>query len=142
MHKWPVVPLCKNQLKDVRPEDVLNNGLYRKCDIYRGGGGYDQFNKIWEKRKGYRISPKQFVVQLAGCPLHCPYCYVTPDGINGKVVFKTTDEILTDYKDSNLQVFHLMGGAPALYLSHWGIWWHRSRNWRTARWWCCPALCP
>jgi hypothetical protein len=32
MFKWPVVPLCEAQLKDVRPEDVLEGGLYRKCD--------------------------------------------------------------------------------------------------------------
>lgn len=41
--KWPVVPLSEGQLKDVNPADILEEGLYRKCDTYRGGGGYDQF---------------------------------------------------------------------------------------------------
>ena len=119
MNKWPVVPLCEAQLKDVRPEDVLNDGLYRKCDTYRGGGGYDQFNRIWLKRKGYSISPEQFVVQLAGCPLHCPYCYVTPAGINGRALIRTTRQLLEDYLLSDLITLHLMGGAPALYLPYW-----------------------
>ncbi len=36
---WSVVPLCKNQLKDVDPKDILENGLYRLCDTYKSGGG-------------------------------------------------------------------------------------------------------
>lgn len=117
--KWPVVPLCDNQLKDIREEDILEDGLYRKCNTYRGGGGYDQFNKIWEKRKGYSIDPEQFVAQLAGCPLSCPYCYVTQDGIKGVPVLRTTEQLLEAYNATGLEVFHLMGGAPALYLQHW-----------------------
>jgi hypothetical protein len=34
MSNWPVVPLSEKQLKDVNPEDILENGLYRKCNIY------------------------------------------------------------------------------------------------------------
>ena len=40
---WPVVPLCKAQLEDVNPLDVLNDGLYRRCNKYKFGGGYDKF---------------------------------------------------------------------------------------------------
>ena len=117
--RWPVVPLCDNQLKDIREEDIIFDGLYRKCNTYRGGGGYDQFNKIWEKRKGYSISPEQFVVQLKGCPLKCPYCYVTPEGINGSAVLRSTPNLIADYWLSGLTILHLMGGAPALYLPYW-----------------------
>lgn len=116
---WPVVPICDAQKLDVRPEDLLNNGVYRKCDTYRGGGGYDRFNAIYEKRFGRKINPVQFVVQLRGCPLRCPYCYVTKDGIFGEALMLSDEELLVAYRDSGCEVFHLMGGAPALYLKHW-----------------------
>lgn len=119
MYNWPVVPLCENQLRDVRESDILNNGLYRKCNTYHSGGGYDQLPGILESR-GMFTSDKQFVVQLAGCPFRCPYCYVTPDGITGKSVPISTDKLVSDFQDSGQDIFHLMGGAPALYLNHWG----------------------
>ena len=117
--KWPVVPLCDAQLKDIRPEDILNNGLYRKCDIYRGGGGYDKFPSIYKKYYNKDLNPVQFVVQLKGCPLKCPYCYVTNKGVFGDAVEVNTKDLLAAYVESGLEVFHLMGGAPALYLEHW-----------------------
>ena len=83
--KWPVVPLCEKQLRDIRQKDILEDGLYRLCDIYRGGGGYDQFINIYNKRFGTSLTDgRQFVVQLYGCPLRCPYCYVTEDGVKSK----------------------------------------------------------
>jgi len=116
---WPVMPLCKRQMRDVRKEDVLYNGLYRLCDIYRGGGGYDRFGVIFKKRFGFLPNPIQFVVQLKGCPLSCNYCYVTVDGVHGEAVNLSTKKLLTDYYDTRVDVFHLMGGAPALYLTKW-----------------------
>lgn len=117
--EWPIVPLCEAQLKDVRPEDVLEGGLFRKCDTYRGGGGYDQFNKIYEKRMHKKVNPTQFIVQLKGCPLKCPYCYVTAPGIHGEAVQVTTEDLLNVYNNLGVDVFHLMGGAPASYLKYW-----------------------
>lgn len=118
---WPVVPICDRQLLDVSPEDILNDGLFRKCDTYKGGGGYDKFNDIYFKRYGLKINPVQFVVQLKGCVLSCPYCYVTDQGINGKSVRLSTDELLNYYYKTNLDVFHLMGGSPALHLNNWKL---------------------
>lgn len=115
---WPVVPLCDRQRLDVRDEDVLEGGLYRKCNTYRGGGGYDKYPAIAEARFGKRLA-QQFVVQLYGCPLRCPYCYVTPDGVRGVSVPITASSLASSFKSSGQEVFHLMGGAPALYLSHW-----------------------
>jgi len=117
--KWPVMPICDAQKLDVRPDDLLNDGLFRKCDTYRGGGGYDKFGDVWSNRKGFAVNPVQFVVQLQGCPLKCPYCYVTKQGVFGTPKYLTTEELLQAYWESNLQVFHLMGGAPALYLEEW-----------------------
>lgn len=121
MYDWLVMPLCERQLRDVNPSDVLNNGLYRRCNIYKGGGGYDKFEAIYQKRNGVDTKlNEQFVVQLRGCPLRCPYCYVTEDGISkGEPVRVPTHKLVDDFKATGYPVFHLMGGAPALYIEHW-----------------------
>lgn len=119
VYEWPVVPLCEKQLLDIKPEDVLEGGLFRKCDIYRGGGGYDQFARIYEKRFGRSVDPVQFVVQLRGCILNCPYCYVTSDGVWGESFGVSSASMLESYRKTGLDVFHLMGGAPAMYMKHW-----------------------
>jgi len=119
VRKWPVVPICSNQLLDVNPDDLLENGLYRLCDVYKGGGGYDRFPVIFERRFGYTINAVQFVVQLYGCPLSCSYCYVTKSGVFGKPIYKSTEELITSFDKAFVSVFHLMGGAPALYLENW-----------------------
>ena len=119
MYKWKVVPLCESQLLDIKAEDVLPGGVFRTCDVYKSGGGYDKFPSICEKVLGIRTNPKQFVVQLYGCHLACPYCYVTPDGVWGEYVEHTTVELLHNFSKTNCDVFHLMGGSPALYLEYW-----------------------
>lgn len=117
-YNWKVVPLCKKQLSDVDKNDVLFGGDFRKCNVYKSGGGYDKFPDICEKRLGIKLS-NQFVVQLFGCPLKCKYCYVTKDGVWGKYKEYTTTELIELFIDSKQEIFHLMGGAPALYIEHW-----------------------
>lgn len=125
MYKWKVCPIQGRQLKDVREEDIF--GDFRICNTYRGGGGYDQFPRI-AKRRGLTEDVigdvgKQFVVQLYGCPLACPYCYVTKDGVFGKYKEYTSSQLSAAYfkawQEEDVGVFHLMGGAPALYHRHW-----------------------
>jgi pyruvate-formate lyase-activating enzyme len=117
-HLWKIVPLSEGQLKDVRAEDILDNGHFRKCETYRGGGGYDQFPFIARERLGFEYH-KQFIAQLYGCNLDCPYCYVTRAGVWGTPVMYTTEDLVAAYVRSGQGVFHLMGGAPAIYLEHW-----------------------
>ena len=116
---WKVVPLSKGQLLDVRPKDILNDGAFRKCDTYRGGGGYDLFPILADKFFGEPNHNLQFVVQLFGCNLDCPYCYVTRAGVWGKTIKFSSEELVRHFNESPCTVFHLMGGAPALKLSHW-----------------------
>lgn len=118
---FPVVKLCEKQLRDVNKDDILCNGLYRRCNIYKGGGGYDRFVGIWDSRTGKRSTGlnDQFVVQLYGCPLNCPYCYVTRDGVFGDVIKVTAGQLVKDFVESGCKVFHLMGGAPDLYIDKW-----------------------
>jgi hypothetical protein len=128
MYKFKVCPVQGRQLLDVRKEDLFEN--FRICDTYRGGGGYDQLPAIIRKRNVLSVEEgvlshigKQFVVQLYGCHLRCPYCYVTRDGIFGKSVEYTAPELIKSFlrarEEHNVGVFHLMGGAPALYMKHW-----------------------
>lgn len=118
---WDIVPLCEAQLQDVNPNDILEGGLYRKCNTYKGGGGYDKFPEIYNRRYGQKREDlnNQFVVQLQGCPLRCPYCYVTPEGIFGESVKVDTSNLMKSYRDSGCSVLHLMGGAPALHIKGW-----------------------
>lgn len=118
---WKVMSLCDAQLTDVNPADILNGGLYRRCNTYKGGGGYDKFPEIYDKRFGKTEGLNdQFVVQLRGCPLSCPYCYVTKDGVwTGKCTDVSTEDMVQAFVDSGCNVFHLMGGAPALYIDDW-----------------------
>lgn len=115
---WKVVPLSTGQLLDIRKEDILKGGLYRRCETYRGGGGYDQFPEICKRRLGWEAKT-QFVVQLYGCNLDCPYCYVTREGVWGEFEKVSTRDLLQAFIKSDLDVFHLMGGAPALKLDRW-----------------------
>ena len=118
MYKWKVMPLCKEQLLDVDPKDVLYDGVFRKCNVYKSGGGYDRFPDICYSRLGKKLS-QQFVIQLQGCHLSCPYCYVTPNGVWGDCLYYTSDELITLFLQSGCNVLHLMGGSPALYIEAW-----------------------
>ena len=127
-YRFKVCPVQGRQLLDVRKSDIF--GDFRICDTYRGGGGYDKLPAIIERRNilsekdGMLTNTvKQFVVQLYGCHLRCPYCYVTRDGIFGEYKEYTAEELVHNFmvaKDIyNVGVFHLMGGAPALYINDW-----------------------
>lgn len=118
MVDWRVVPISAGQRLDVREDDLLNDGLYRRCSTYRGGGGYDRFPDICERRIGVRAS-EQFIVQLYGCNLDCPYCYVTREGVWGSFERVYTRDLVDAFVQSGQQVFHLMGGAPALTMHRW-----------------------
>ncbi len=115
---WPVVPISDYQRLDVRPDDLLDGGDFRRCDTYRGGGGYDHFPAICEKRLNQCLH-QQFVVQLYGCNLDCFFCYVTRSGVWGRAKHFTTRQLVDAFDRSGREVFHLMGGAPALYLNGW-----------------------
>jgi len=120
---WYVAPFCDKQKKDIDPKDILDNftgkDLFRRCNIHDERGIQDRFGEIYQRRFGYLPDPNHFVVQLWGCPLRCPYCYVTPEGVRGDFIPIGNESLLHAYEQSGLEVFHLMGGAPALYLDSW-----------------------
>lgn len=116
---WKVVPLSPGQLLDVNPDHVLENGLFRLCDTYKGGGGYDSFPRLARSRFGEGDYGLQFVVQLRGCTLDCPFCYVTREGVWGDAASLSSGDLVAAFNQTRALVFHLMGGAPALYLDRW-----------------------
>ena len=124
MTNWPIVPISQNQMADVRPEDLRHGNLFRVCDTARGGGGYDHFAQIACDRhmvthpNDARI---HFIAQLYGCPLDCPYCYVTRAGVWGTPKMYDTKELVYLYRmaEGRANVFHLMGGAPGMFMEHW-----------------------
>lgn len=124
-HLWKIPYLSPGQMLDVDPLDAIEvsgKPLFRVCNTYKGGGGYDHFPDLSEKYFGKRHS-KQFIVQLFGCNLDCPYCYVTREGVWGAPVQWSTEQIIKLYASQrnhyDYTVLHLMGGAPAIQLHHW-----------------------
>lgn len=67
MSRWPVVPICARQQRDCRAEDLVTWAdtpvLFRLCDVYRGGGGYDKFPAI-AKRYGGALLRDSFAIDL------------------------------------------------------------------------------
>lgn len=147
---FPIVPICEKQLLNIREEDlVFVNGvpLARTCRIDSAGGGYDQFRDIFLARFGFDTGPDHFITQLYGCTHECPWCYITIDGIWGDAVQLKASDIVNLVHSVNekrkaagsvydartdtmqeqplIQVLHLMGGAPALYLNSWPALYHK-----------------
>lgn len=122
MYPWPVVPICDAQKLDVKPEDLLEDGLYRKCRVTETKM-YDRFPALAEARFGPGSYDLHFIAQLRGCHLNCPYCYVTQEGIWGEATKVDTVDLVDAFAraagEHACTVFHLMGGAPALHIVHW-----------------------
>ncbi|HEC66693.1 MAG TPA: radical SAM protein [bacterium] len=118
---FSIAPLQHPQLLDVKEEDLVLEG---ECRVHSFDPGRltDYLPRIIKKRMG-KIVLEQFVVQLNGCHLRCPYCYVTEAGYlvsENKIIRYTAEELVQIFlKQTEADIFHLMGGAPALYLKHW-----------------------
>lgn len=91
--------------------DIGDRSPFRMAEMF--GGSWQDYNH-------------HFVIQLAGCPLDCPYCYVDNLGedthfseISLVELYKTIRfEALTKFK-AHVKVLHVMGGAPAVYCEFW-----------------------
>ena len=85
----------------------------------------DQFPTIAKKRgllhkliKG--DLNKQFVVQLHGCIVKCPYYHTIKSSKPTKYYFnELVEEFGRAYKEHNVGVFHMVGGAPSLLMKDW-----------------------
>jgi len=71
--------------------------------------------------KGWVYYDTHFVVQIAGCPFDCPYCYVDNLKIDTYTSAKEIVNKFFEFSETvpNLNVIHLCGGAPARYSQFW-----------------------
>ena len=99
----------------VKPEHANDNrgdkAPYRMAELF--GGSWQDYNN-------------HFIVQAAGCPLKCPYCYV--DNLNADLSMDAGEIVkkFIEFKENaeprfgiKLKVLHFMGGAPAAYCDFW-----------------------
>lgn len=93
------------------PRDIGDRSPWRMAEMF--GGFWKEYNN-------------HFVVQVAGCPLDCSYCYVDNlredvrySAISLVTLFKVFQWHVYTHFHETLKVFHLMGGAPAAYCSFW-----------------------
>jgi len=131
------VPISK--IGDIQKVDVAKSSgivfyddFARICTVIKENNAHDNRDdkspyRMAELFKGnWKDYNNHFIVQAAGCPLKCPYCYVdnlkadsfmSADELTDKFIeFKNKAEKEFDIK---LKVFHFMGGAPAAYPMFW-----------------------
>lgn len=132
--KVPIANIGKTQELDVLKSSgvVLFHDLSRVCTVIKPNMAFDDrgdkapyrmsklFGGKWEDYNNH------YIIQVAGCPLECWYCYV--DNLKPKVKL-SADEIVYDFyrtwRQANkccldeINVLHLMGGDPGKYPEFW-----------------------
>lgn len=96
----------------VKPDGGIGDrSPYRMAEMF--GGGWQDYNN-------------QYVIQVAGCPLNCRYCYV--DNLEEDTrwsAISIVENFLAFRWDLRvkfhkpLNVLHFMGGAPGIYCDFW-----------------------
>ncbi len=132
--KVDIAKIGKTQQIDVEKSSgiVYHDDVARICTVAKGRGSHDDrgdrspyrmaelFGGRWEDYNNH------FIVQAAGCPLKCPYCYV--DNLKADLTMGADElvERFISFKAEvepkfgiKLKVFHFMGGAPAIYCEFW-----------------------
>lgn len=116
------------QLKDVEHSGLeYHDEYFRTCTVLQGDPpksdiGDDVPYRI-QKLYGRSIWEwnRHFIVQVAGCPIKCWYCYV--DNLKADKEISVRDLVSSfvkfRYKAEYLNVFHFMGGCPGRYSYLW-----------------------
>ncbi len=127
------IPLSK--IGPVQIEDVTRSGaeIYdtyaRTCTVLQGDPPISDIGDVvpWVLTKQYGFTwqhwNRHFIVQVAGCPFQCPYCYVDNLALNSVVSLQEMVDWYKDFREQvpNLNVFHLMGGCPGAYAHSWPL---------------------
>jgi len=126
---YPIASLGKYQLKDIEDSHdiVLHDEFFRVCNVGRA--------KIpdhsWVRMKelfGGKVEDYEyhFIVQIAGCPLRCKYCYVDNLKEDKYILarelvfaFMQFRKIAILEHGINFNVLHIMGGCPGAYPQLW-----------------------
>jgi sulfatase maturation enzyme AslB (radical SAM superfamily) len=136
INKVQISKIGKIQKIDIEKSTGIKyyNDIARVCTIIKDDGAYDNRND----RSPYRMAElfggnwkdynNHFIIQVAGCPLKCWYCYI--DNLKKDIEMSAQEmvdmfiEFRKDIKQKfnvDLNVFHFMGGAPAIYCEFWPI---------------------
>lgn len=134
MMKVPIAKIGKIQKIDIERSSgiVFYDDVVRICTVVKDKKAHDNrgdkspfrmakiFGGNWQDYNNH------FIVQVAGCPLKCPYCYV--DNLKADLLM-TAKELVSRFikfkKETEpkfnikLKVLHFMGGAPAIYCEFW-----------------------
>ncbi len=132
--KIPISKIGRLQKDDVEKSSgiVFYDDVARICTVVKPSNAHD----IRGDKSPYRMAElfggnwqdynNHFIIQAAGCPLKCPYCYVdnlkqdllmgVDEIVEKFVIFKEKAELKLGIK---LNVLHFMGGAPAAYCKFW-----------------------
>lgn len=129
--KVPISKIGELQRKDIEDSSgiVLYDDYARICTVVKPNGGIgdrspyrmaEMFGGEWQDYNN------QYVIQVAGCPLDCPYCYV--DNLEEDTYWTAVSvvenflafrwQFRAEYHES-LKVLHFMGGAPGIYCAFW-----------------------
>lgn len=129
--KVPISKIGELQRKDIEDSSgiVLYDDYARICTTVKPDGGIGD-------RSSYRMAEmfggewqdynNQYIIQVAGCPLDCRYCYVDNQEedtcwsaisvVSNFMAFRW--QLRTEFHES-LKVLHFMGGAPGVYCAFW-----------------------
>jgi len=128
-----------SKIGEVQEEDILKSsgsvlydGVGRICTIIKSDMAFDDrrdtapqrmaklFGGSWEDYN------EHYIIQVAGCPLKCWYCYI--DNLKSDLKWDAKDVVHDFFKHwrqaykcnlSEINVLHLMGGAPGKYPQFW-----------------------
>ena len=118
----------KYQTLDVEQSGVeTHDKFFRTCTILQGDppgsdiGDTTPHHMAELYGKTWQYWNRHFVIQVAGCPLKCWYCYV--DNLKPNKAF-TVEELVEAFIDfrrkvKDLNVLHFMGGCPGKYSYLW-----------------------
>lgn len=129
-----------SKVGDIQMEDVCNssgaalsNGLGRICTVVKPDRAFDDRGDTAPQRMAKEFGGKwqdynqHYILQVAGCPLKCWYCYV--DNLQPDVEMDA-DEVVYDFYyhrrqaqkcviNGDVNVLPLMGGDPGKYAPFW-----------------------
>lgn len=126
----PLARIGPIQMRDVERSGLeIHNDYARTCTVLKGDPPSSSIGDAtpWILEQSYGHSWKhwnrQFVIQVAGCPLSCSYCYI--DNLTGGRPV-TIAEMISWYgkfwkRIPILNTFHFMGGCPGAFAHYWPV---------------------
>lgn len=122
----PISKIGPLQMVDVLKAGRFQNGFARICKVVESPNWHGDKSPLRMSKlfgKPWRDYDTHMVVQVAGCPLNCKYCYVD----NLKQDYLCSEHDIVEWflmfkeKHPEIEVIHICGGLPAKYPEFWGV---------------------